>query len=127
MKKVTDFLEQHVQWVALGLGAVYLLWMVYGYILTPSITAQVSNRAVNLGNVDEAIAGSDGPVKRLEQAMSDPTPATFATRSFVDRFQDEMNTGRDKYASMDLGSDWTSSQTQKVEVKAAPGAPGTVP
>ena len=37
MQKVIDFLEKHVQWVALGLGGLFLLLMVYLYVLTPPV------------------------------------------------------------------------------------------
>jgi len=36
MKKFTEFLEKNCQWLAIGAGAAYLLWMVYVNLLTRS-------------------------------------------------------------------------------------------
>src|SRR5437016_522265 len=72
MKKFVSLLEQHVQWIALGLGAVYLLYMVYIYILQPPIGEKIGNTLVDLGNVDQVTA--EGPAQRLRQAMDNQQP-----------------------------------------------------
>ena len=37
MRKVLDFLEKNVQWLAIALGGVYLLWMVWSYVINPVV------------------------------------------------------------------------------------------
>ena len=46
MDKVVKFLEAYVQWVALGIGAVVLLWAGYAYLATPTtVTTPVATSA----------------------------------------------------------------------------------
>lgn len=67
MNKVVSFLEKHVQWVALGLGALFMLYMLYGYVLQNPVTTQVAGNAVDLGNIDRVTL--EGPARQLEAAM----------------------------------------------------------
>ena len=55
MQKVTAFLEQHVQWIAIGLGALFCLYMIYGYVITPPAVAELDLNPV-LGFPDRAVA-----------------------------------------------------------------------
>ena len=41
MDKVKKILEGYVEWIALGLGACFLLWMVYSYVYLPPVTVPV--------------------------------------------------------------------------------------
>ena len=54
MQKTLDFLEQHVQWLALGLAGLVLLWVTYAYVLTP-VTIKVGSRELTPGEVDVAV------------------------------------------------------------------------
>src|SRR6478672_11388453 len=57
MKKVTDFLERYCQWLAIGAGGVYLLWMVYSFVLTNSAwQIPVGGETKSHGEVDESVA-----------------------------------------------------------------------
>ena len=67
MKKFLPYIERYVHWVVLGLGAVYVLYMVYAYVITPPVTATVGNKTVDLGNVDRVTA--EGPAAQLQQAI----------------------------------------------------------
>ncbi|MDB5301772.1 MAG: hypothetical protein JWO87_3435, partial [Phycisphaerales bacterium] len=57
MQKVVKMLEQHVQWVALALGVIYLGWMVYSYVITPPVTVKLGTgpELYTPGTADEAI------------------------------------------------------------------------
>src|SRR5436190_1955366 len=57
MKKLTEFLEKNLQWLAIGAGALYLLWMVYSFLLTNSAwQVTVAGEPKSPGEVDEAVA-----------------------------------------------------------------------
>lgn len=71
MQKVLAFLEKHVQWVAIGLGAVYLLWMVYSYVLNSPSRVTIGDSTLSPGQVDE-----------------------YVKRNFADPLGDAMNNGR---------------------------------
>src|SRR3954463_9265787 len=73
MKKYLPYLERYVQWVALGLGALFVLYMVYGYVITPPVSATVGNKVVDLGNVDHVTR--EGPARELEIAVQNGASA----------------------------------------------------
>ncbi len=57
MKKVTDFLEKNCQWIAIALGAGYLVWMIYSFLLTTTaFNVEVGGEKKSPGEVDEAVA-----------------------------------------------------------------------
>jgi len=57
MKKVLDLLEKNVQWLAMGLGALYLLWMVWTYVInSPVKVTGVAPNPLSPGDVDSYIA-----------------------------------------------------------------------
>ena len=56
MQKVLAFLERHVQWVGIALGAVYLLWMVWAYVLNNPTQVQLADGKVRV----------EGPKGKLE-------------------------------------------------------------
>src|SRR3954468_2340181 len=83
MQKVTEFLEKYVQWVALGLGGLYLLWMVYVNFLGPSpVTVQVPGADSPLppGQVDEYVR--DGIASKLKSRMDEAKPIKINVPNF---------------------------------------------
>ncbi len=89
MQKVVTFLEQHVQWVALGIGAVWLLYMVYGFVLTPPATTHVGNNQLSAGNVDTYIA--DHQVQTLQTAMQDTKSPPMEIPQYAQDFKNKMD------------------------------------
>jgi hypothetical protein len=56
MNKYTDFLEKHVQWVALGIGGLWLLYMVYTFVIVAdSSTVDVAGQKVGAASVDKIV------------------------------------------------------------------------
>ena len=90
MQKVLNFLEQHVQWFALGLGAIFLLWTTYAYVLTPPAVVKLPNRPeVRPGDLAEITA--DGPVKEIHsQINSSVAPPEFAVADVTTPFKQAM-------------------------------------
>ena len=68
MDKVKKFLESYVEWVALALGAAFLGWMVYGYVLDKPVSSTVgSESGVEPADIPKKIW--DGPGKTLRDAI----------------------------------------------------------
>lgn len=83
MKKVTELLEKYVQWVALGLGAVYLLWMIFAYVMQPPATLQLKNKTVTPVSIEEQIVGIDGPLPKLRTAMAEKSQQNFVVQPYA--------------------------------------------
>src|SRR3954451_25173901 len=68
MQKVVNFLEKYVQWIALGIGALYLGLMAYSYLVEPAVQVEYAGKQRAPGEIDPAIAA--GPAKGLKDAMA---------------------------------------------------------
>ena len=91
MQKVVDFLEKYVQWIALGLGGLFLLFMAYTYIVSDPVTVEVAGQNLEPGEVEEQTL--NGPV-RLIQDMMPPkgkTPELPPVPDFVAAFQERIS------------------------------------
>ena len=59
MNKYYELLEKHVQWVALAIGGLWLLFMVYTYVIVAeSSTVEVGGQAVGAASVDKFVRDS---------------------------------------------------------------------
>lgn len=68
MDKVKDFLEKHVQWIALGVGGLVFVWALWAYVLNPSgIGAEVGGQAYGPSEIDNRIL--TGPAANLRSRM----------------------------------------------------------
>jgi hypothetical protein len=68
MKKVVAFLEQYAEWVALGVAAIFLLFVVWGYVISPTaVKVQVAGEELTPGEVDQRV--NDKAITRLQSAM----------------------------------------------------------
>ncbi|HEV2293472.1 MAG TPA: hypothetical protein VGR35_06420 [Tepidisphaeraceae bacterium] len=89
MQKVLDLLEKHVQWVALGLGAVWLLLMTWSYVITPPAEVEIGNRTLTAGNVDEYTV--ENAVRPLEEAMKPKEAPPMVVDNFAERWLARMS------------------------------------
>ncbi|HEX5241617.1 MAG TPA: hypothetical protein VFW23_00035 [Tepidisphaeraceae bacterium] len=75
MEKHLKTLEQNVQWIALALGGLYLLYMIYAYVITPPVTVKLgtgpSAPALTPGEVDETIAKKYAEPLRTAMSRTD--------------------------------------------------------
>ena len=53
MQKVVKFLEAYVQWIALSLGILWVLWMGYSYWASSPVVADINGQKVAPGEVEE--------------------------------------------------------------------------
>jgi uncharacterized membrane protein YgcG len=79
MKKVLDFLEANVQWVALGLGVLWVLWMAWTYAINKPVVAKIGNAELAPGSVDpyiveNAVNDLRGKMEGTKSAGPIPSP-----------------------------------------------------
>src|SRR4051794_14032846 len=88
MKKVLDLLEQHVQWIAIGLGALFVLFMTWTYVLQPPASVDVGGEKLTAGEIDPKTYETVG--KQIEAAMNDNARINIPVPSYVQGFKDTM-------------------------------------
>jgi hypothetical protein len=78
MEKFLSILERNVQWIALGLGALFLAYVAYNNLAdTPShLTADVGGKKVQSGEIASAIANGDS-FRRLQDGMKNERKIEF--------------------------------------------------
>ena len=67
MEKFLKYGEQYIQWIALGIGGLYLLMMAYLYLAAPPVTAKVNNQDRTPGDIDAAI--KNGIASQVKEEM----------------------------------------------------------
>src|SRR4051812_10566663 len=88
MQKVTAFLEQHIQWIAIGLGALFVLFMTYSYVITPPAQVTIGNETFGPSEVDPHTA--DAVVGKLQSAMQNSQKIKMEVPQYVQAFQNTM-------------------------------------
>lgn len=73
MQKFTQFLEKNAEWLALGFGGLFLLYMVYAYVFSSPVGVQMGGQTLSLGEIDRYILNNQG--RALERAMDPNLPA----------------------------------------------------
>src|SRR3954453_12224292 len=121
MKKVLGFLEGNVQWVALGLGFLYLAWVAWTFLVSSPVGVQVGGHNLGPGDIDKYIV--DNPVRQLEGQMINPKVPTFPVPDWRAQFIATME--MKDLNPMALAGLWTTSAP--VTFIASPGGGGSVP
>jgi len=89
MQKVLDLLEKHVQWVALGLGALWLLFMAWSYVINPPAKVMIGSADLKAAAVDEyTLKNAVGPLEN-EMKPGKEVPA-MQVDQFAERWQERM-------------------------------------
>src|SRR5690606_9909721 len=96
MQKVLDFLEQHVQWVAIAIAALFLGYALYSYLpgLSQPVALELDGSRLTPGEVEPQIAAAAG---ELQDAMDRARAPRINVPDFVGEFnrlvnQDTRNT-----------------------------------
>lgn len=100
MQKVVEFLEKHVQWVALSLGGVFVLYMIYSYVLTPPATVEIAGKTLTAGEVDDYIRTETA--EPLALRMKSTTPIDVNVQEFDKGFLATIANDGVKYAALDF-------------------------
>ena len=69
MQKTLAFLERNVQWFALALGGIFLLWAAWSYLINPPATIVINRATYAPGEI--AAATAKGPAKELSDKIND--------------------------------------------------------
>jgi hypothetical protein len=109
MKKIVDFLEKHVQWVAVGIGGLYLLFTLWGYVINDPLKTDLQGQTVDLASVNDVIL--EGPGQKLQQdiASTAKVPGLNQRPQYVAKFVDGMKVDRKEYQALALGDTWAHS------------------
>jgi hypothetical protein len=84
MDKVKKFLAKNVEWIALALGACFLLWMGYSYVYIPPVKVQVGPQAdVVPAEIDKQIWDLAG--KKLDLGIHDRTVVHITVPPFKEQ------------------------------------------
>lgn len=89
MQKVVELIEKHVQWLALGLGAVWLLLMTWTYVINPPAEVEIGSATLTAGAVDEYTV--DNAVRPLEEAMKPRQAPPMPVDNFASRWLQRMS------------------------------------
>src|SRR4051812_18918548 len=98
MQKQVNFFEQNVQWFALGLGGLFLLWMVFSYVLQQPVKETIPGRGdLGPGEVDPATLA--GPIQDLKREINNPTLPSIPQKDYVQSFVAAIK-GADQYPTL---------------------------
>lgn len=123
MQKVIDLLEQKVEWIAIGLGFLFMLFMVWSYVLQPPAVVSVGGENLTAGEVDPYTLEHAG--KQLESAMTEGGAINIPVPTYVQAFKDVMDQKTLPVAELPVVFD---SKTQDVTLPTPPGGtPGPTP
>src|SRR5262245_49438726 len=89
MQKVTEWLEKNVQWLAIGLGALFMLFMTWSYVLSPVASVQIGQDELGPGQVD--VYTQDHVGKQLESAIVGTGKLPTTVPSYTKAFHDTMS------------------------------------
>jgi len=121
MQKTLDILERNVQWIALGLGGIFLLWAVYSYVVTPPAVASIG--PVKLGPEQVSDATATQVAKNVQTAMSDNADIQIAQLNVAQAFDAAMS-GSSQTAVASLPA-WAIGQSNKIGQANIEGGPKT--
>src|SRR4051812_37870775 len=99
MQKVVAFLEKYAEWLALGVAALFFLFVVWGYVISPSATrVAVAKEELSPGEVDPFV--QDKAITRLQSAMEAPAgDLVMKVPNFAEQFELAMGPGRSHMAA----------------------------
>jgi hypothetical protein len=121
MNKILPFLEKHVQWLALGLGLLYLGYMIWIYVVQmPVVVTGVAPTPLTPGEVDQYIL--DTAIHPLEVKMKDQKVPEMPVPNFLDRFKADMDFSDAKSWVMNLVPD-----SQVLPIQLVPSTYNAIP
>jgi len=88
--KIGEFFEKHVQWIALGLAGVWLLWIGWAYGVNRPVI-ELNNQNFSAGAVDEYIRDTDASALATKVANPNVPAGLVDVPDFTDAFVNAMN------------------------------------
>jgi len=116
MNKFLELLEEYCQWIAIALGAVFLAWVLWSYILfTPVSITAADKTTLTPGNVDDYVKKMQA--EPLQREIDDTTPPKAPiVKGGVSEPWDRTIAGTSAPIAT-LASNWTSSVPQDVQIE----------
>jgi hypothetical protein len=124
MQKQVNFFEQNVQWFALGLGGLFLLFMVFTYVLGQPVKATAGGKELGPGEVDPATL--NGPVKQLKQEIARTDMPEIPQKDYVQSFVATIQGTGQQFEQL-AGTMIAGRRMEPVEVTTPDGAVATDP
>jgi hypothetical protein len=113
MQKQVNFFEQNVQWFALGLGGLFLVWMLYAYVLSTPVHVDVGmHKSVAPGEVDKLTL--DEPVAQLKRDIARSEVPDIPQKDYVQGFLAAIQGSKDQPV-----------QLAKYQIRSTPMVPDT--
>jgi hypothetical protein len=122
MQKQSNFLEQNVQWIALGLGGLFLLLMVYFYVIERPVEVQVGNLTLGPGEVEPETLR--GPVEDVNRDIRDSSIPDIPQKDYVQSFVAIIQGTKDQ--PVQLAGNQIRSVRDTGEISIDPGIGGPV-
>jgi hypothetical protein len=115
MQKQVNFFEQNVQWFALGVGGLFLLWMLYAYVLSTPVAVDVgAHNSVAPGEVDKITL--EGPVNDLKRDIARSEVPDIPQKDYVQNFLAAIHGSKDQ-----------PIQLAKYQIRSTPMVPEAMP
>src|SRR5438552_2715952 len=97
MEKVTAILEKYVQWIVLGLAALFLGYMAYTYVMSEPTKITVGSQSVVPSEIDKVTA--TGPVLKLNNDLAKEAP-NMSVADFVKEWTDKITGGSPQFSKI---------------------------
>ena len=95
MQKQSNFFEQNVQWFALGIGGLFLAWMLYAYVLSAPVTVDVgAHKGVAPGEVDKITL--DDEITKLKSDIQHAEVPPIPQKDYVQNFLAAIHGSKDQ-------------------------------
>ena len=83
MDKVTAFLEKNVEWVAMGIGGLFLLFVAWTYGVNNPAPIEIGGEVYTPASVDNKV---EEVSRQLEEKLADKRIPRIAVENVADRF-----------------------------------------
>ncbi len=113
MNKFIELLEAHCQWIAVGIGSVFLAIMLWSHILMQPAGVENGKQTLTPGNVDDIVfKNSADPLRRELERQVPESPPPQGQLSVIEPWKKVMD-GKDRPV-LALGESWPGSLPIKV-------------
>lgn len=134
MQKVMKFVESYIQWLALGLGLLWVLWVGYAYWVSPPTFTTIGQTKYGPSEVDEFVNRDQGPIDKLTKGVKSEVKVPqelvehfSKTPRYVETLKEKMIL--DDFTPPVLASMWPAGRKvvgSKIDVKPADTKPVTL-
>ena len=114
MQKFVNFIEQHVQWLAIALGAAFLLWITWSNVVQSPLVVKVGGKPVDPGEVEKTIV--NGPIAELSAAMTkNNDPITIPVPDVIASWNKQADEQEARSGPLKIVVDWNPHQMDQID------------